>query len=154
MSPGHVSGHPRYIPQLSPGTHPASLWLIQPRIPCGVNGGIFSAVTLGIFLRECCTPQMLRNCMLSDFIISFRGLCSQSANDVLGFQKHKALRQEEKAPFAEGYKLALANSFFFSFIQSSYTTIILGWSGARWHKKCIYCPKKVDKPEEWYHDSK
>lgn len=52
--------------------------------------------------------------MLSNFIISFRGSWSQSAKGVLGFQKHKPFRQEGKAPFAEGYELALANSFFFS----------------------------------------
>lgn len=66
--------------------------------------------------------------MLSNLSISFRGWCSQSANGVLSFQKHKSPGQEGKAPFAEGYELALANSFF---PQSSYNSVILGWSGAR-----------------------
>lgn len=33
-------------------------------------------------------------CMLSNLSISFRGWCSQSANVVLSFQKHKSLGQE------------------------------------------------------------
>lgn len=52
--------------------------------------------------------------MLSNFSISFKGSYSWSANGVLSFQNHKPLREEGKAPFAVGYKLALANSFFFS----------------------------------------
>lgn len=35
-----------------PCMHPASPWVTQSRRPCGVNGGIFSAATLGLFLRE------------------------------------------------------------------------------------------------------
>lgn len=35
----------------------------------------------------------------------------QSVNGLLGFQKHKPLRQEKAAPFVESYELALTNSF-------------------------------------------
>lgn len=87
-------GLSRVHPTVVPLTHPASPWVIQPRIPCGVNGGIFSAVTLGLFLREWYTSQMLRECMVSNLSICFRGSCLQSANGVLGFQKHKPLRRE------------------------------------------------------------
>lgn len=63
----------RVHPTVVPPTCPAHPWLIQPRLPCGVNGGVVSAVTLGFFLGEYCTYQMLREYMLSNFSICFRG---------------------------------------------------------------------------------